>query len=158
MGVLHFMSMYSRLTFLPLLLLLILFGCSSKSYVAPNLCLKEGGYFSSEEIGTEDLKYFSNNMQLVEAGHYLSGVYVSRAGERVYTSVYEGDRLDSILSSEAWENYERKRFGDKMFWFNTANQLFLFSSKTLVLIDFPPSKEKMILPYQDSSEFFKLCD
>jgi hypothetical protein len=150
--------MYSKSATLPLLLFLLISGCSSKSYLAPNLCLKESSPFSSEEIETVHLKYFSENMQLVEAGHYLSGVYVSKDGERVYTSVYEGNRLDSILNSEAWENYERKRFGDTMFWFNTANQLYLFSSKTLVLIDFPPSREKMILPNQDSSEFFKLCE
>lgn len=150
--------MSSKSVYLILSAWAVLFGCSTKNQLAPNLCLKESSLFSSEEITTKHIEYFGDHIQLVNAGHYLSGVYALTDGDLIYTSVYKGSKLDSILHAEEFSEYERKRFGDHMFWFNTSNQLYLFSSKGLVVIDFPPSRAELIVPEQDRSEFFQLCE
>lgn len=122
------------------------------------LCQVQNDLFDAIEITDSHLVYFKQDLQLVPYGHYLTGVYTTEKNEMVYTSIYEGNKTDSILKALAPSLSEKKTFGEELYWFSTEGKVYLASKKNLVIIDFPPGISEIIIPKNGQSEFFQLCD
>jgi hypothetical protein len=141
------------------MVLFALLGCEDETrYISPDLCVAEGGEFKPIHITDEEVQHFNDHLKLANAGHYLTGAFASSSNEMVYTSVYTGNKRDSILAAEAPPTVQKNVFGGELYWFLNGERLFFETPSGLVIIDFPESVSTEIIPIDGTSKFFQLCD
>ena len=96
-------------------------------------------------------------MQFIEQGQYLAGIY-SLGSELVFTSVYTGPKIDSIVSTIAPDNVKKNQLGSSHYWWTFDGRLYVYSINEIVCISFPESQTNIIVPHKGESQFITLCD